>query len=1088
MGHRTTTATLGLGLTVSLIAPTAQAVPSPAHAGVVARAVPAAPRALATAKKNAKGTLKILVSGSGSYTVTGKRFRKSDRGSKSYRVKPGRYTIKAPAGSVKPGTVKVRRGKVSRVKITFPTTVTPTPTTSPTPTPSPTPSLPPKGVGPVQEWVDPGTTVTVSAGGGYAITVPAGALATRSLVSVTPLPAVDGVLPSADFHIDGLWTGSVAVRLPAPADMAGLESMVLHDAADGLRVTSGRFVTAGSADGLPTVTAEATSLSHFTAAGVECPADDQPLLRALVVGCSDHNGASVEDVWKSVVKEKWDQALALEQADAACGPASGKVAEVGAIIKVKMSCSFSAVGTEGKFRFTNTSDESVLGWSLPVVLGHADAGAPITSSKDNTNVQWLLTPLSELGEPQFLYPGAKLTFTKPENAVESDITWKVDRNATIATVYLQWVTAQIGAKAYDKGALKTALAARLLGCGRKGSQETAASCATDAVIDGAKTLLSAEASIGVSKILFAMDAGFALGTALDGLADPRTTTTHLINSTPTDPPTKRGGTSWIARNPDNTRAVLVDGATIHPITNGGTFNCLATTRVVWDIPTLRALRTATPQPAVCDNSGRTTWDIRPEPDGNVGTSIMLRDTSTTPHATYLINAAGELQTVPSHDYKCLAGSDPVIWNAPAEKIAAWHPAGGTVAACTGGSPGAVQRISVDFTGAQANSDSSVPAWSPDGSRIAFASAASNLVPDDTNGTADVFVKTLATGAVQRISTDAAGAQANGGSRYPVWSPDGTRILFSSDATNLFSDDTNNSDDLFIKTLATGALQQLSSNGIGTQANGSSEDAVWSPDGTRIAFTSIASNLVPGDTNDKSDVFVKLMATGAIQRISTAANGSQAEGDSNDPVWSPDGTQIAFYSYSSNLLPGDLDRDEFIKTLATGELQRLSGSGYSEQVNGNSFSPAWSPDGTQIAFVSWASNLVPDDTNGSTDLFVETLATGEVQRISTDAAGNESLGEPSQPAWSPDGTQIAFADWSSTLVPDDTNGHDVFVKSLGTGAVRRISTDATGAQGIGDSEYPVWSPDGTQIAFDSYASNLVPDDTNEHEDVFVKTLP
>lgn len=640
----------------------------------------AAATSVAAAMRSSKGRVIVRMKGSGTFTLRGKKLRKSASISKAFKVKAGKYTVKAPGGRVKPGTFRVRPGKTVRVKVTFPTsTVTPTPPTSPTPTPTPT--SPPQVVGPVQEWVDPGTTVTVSAGGGYAITVPAGALATRSLVSVTPLPAVDGVLPSANFHIDGTWTGSVTVRLPAPSDMAGSDQMVLHDAADGLRVSSGQFVSPGTADGLPTVTAQVTSLSQLTAAGIQCPADDQPLLRALVVGCSDRKDASVMDVWKSVAKQKWDQALALEQADAACGQAVGNVAEVGAIINAKMSCSLSAIGSEGKFRFANTSDESVLGWGLPVVLGHADKGATITSSKDNTKVQWLLTPLSELGEPQFLYPGAELTLTKPENVAESDITWKVDRNATVAAVYLQWVTAQIGAKALDKGALKTAVATKLLSCGRKGSQETAASCATDAVIDGAKTLLPAVAGLGLSKLLSAMDAGIALGTALDGL-DPRTTTTHLINSTPADPPSNRGGSSWIARNPDNGRAVLVDGATVRPITDGATFNCLATTRVVWDIPTLRALRTATPQPAVCDNSGRAAWDVRPAPTGNVGTGIILRDTSTTPHTNYLVNAAGQLQTIPDNiTYRCLSESDPTVWNASGDSVRNWAPRSNKAATC-----------------------------------------------------------------------------------------------------------------------------------------------------------------------------------------------------------------------------------------------------------------------------------------------------------------------------------------------------------------------------------------------------------------------
>lgn len=1101
---------VGVSVVFALLAGSLVAVvPSSAAGSTGSRERSAATAAPAAAKRSPKGRVIVGMTGNGTYTLRGKKVRKSASTSKMFKVKPGKYSLVAPSGKVKPAKFRVRPGKTVRVKVTFPTTgapVTDTPVTTPSPDPT-NPTAPPSG--PVQQWVDAGAAATVTTAGGYGIIIPAGVVQQRSLVSVTPLPAQDGVLPTADFHIDGPWSGAVSVSLPTPADMAGLEPMVLHDTASGLQVVSGSFVTKEGAVGVPTVAVQTTSLSQFTAAGVQCPAADQPLLRALVVGCSDHQGTSVEDVWKATAEQKWQQALALEQADAACGPAAGNLAEVGAVIKTKMSCSFSATGSEGKFRFTNTSDASVLGWGLPVVLGHANAGGQVTWSTDNTNVAWLLSPLSNLGEAQFLYPGAEATVSKPEAPAESDITWKVDRNTTIAAVYLQFAIAQLGARAYDKGALKTALAGKLLGCGRQGTQATAASCAIDGVIDGAKTLLSAVAGAGVHRLLVAMDVNAALGAALEGLADPRTTTTHLINSTPTDPPTNRGGSSWIARNPDNGRAVLIDGATVRPITNGGTFNCLATTRVVWDIPTLRALRAAVPQAAVCDNTGRTAWDIRPAPGGNVGTSIILRDTSTTPHTTYLINSSGELQTIPTAStYECFARTNPVIWNVPTNKINAWKPVATGPAVCgsppPGGAPGAVQRISTDASGGQSNDGCQYggtaayyypPAWSPDGASIAFSCYASDLVPGDTNGGDDVFVKTLATGAVQRVSTNATGAQAYGSG--PEWSPDGASIAFTSGADNLGPDDTNGKEDVFVKTLATGAVQRVASD---------SSCPKWSPDGARIAFASGADNLVPGDTNGTWDVFVTTLATGAVQRVNTDATGTQANsGSSCGPVWSPDGTRIAFASNASNLVAGDTNdaRDVFVKTLATGAIQRINTDNVGTQANKNySFGPLWSPDGASIAFVSRADNLVPGDTNNDYDVFVKTLSTGAIQRVNTDASGGQAnyhmeLGIGL--SWSPDGTRIAFSSGATNLVPGDTNGvPDVFVKTLATGAIQRVSTDAAGnqadgtdANGVrysGPSYHPVWSPDGTRIAFASDAPGLVPGDTNGALDVFVKTLP
>ena len=165
---------------------------------------------------------------------------------------------------------------------------------------------------------------------------------------------------------------------------------------------------------------------------------------------------------------------------------------------------------------------------------------------------------------------------------------------------------------------------------------------------------------------------------------------------------------------------------------------------------------------------------------------------------------------------------------------------------------------MDAVGTQANNYSGGPVWSPDGTKIAFGSDASNLVPGDTNNDTDVFVKTLATGAIQRISVDATGTQAYDGSFNPVWSPDGTKIAFDSYASNLVSYDTNGQRDVFAKTLASGTIQRINVDATGTQANNYSYGSAWSPDGTKIAISSGATNLVVGDTNNNFDVFVKTL--------------------------------------------------------------------------------------------------------------------------------------------------------------------------------------------------------------------------------------
>ncbi|TPL32840.1 cadherin-like domain-containing protein, partial [Mesorhizobium sp. B2-4-6] len=221
-----------------------------------------------------------------------------------------------------------------------------------------------------------------------------------------------------------------------------------------------------------------------------------------------------------------------------------------------------------------------------------------------------------------------------------------------------------------------------------------------------------------------------------------------------------------------------------------------------------------------------------------------------------------------------------------------------------GGSGPIARVSTDAAGAEGNSVSYNQVFSPDGTKVAFYSAASNLVGGDTNGAPDIFVKDLATGAITRVSTDAASLQGDNSSYNPIFSPDGTKVAFVSDASNLVGGDTNSAPDIFVKDLATGAVTRVSTDAAGLQGDSGSVGPVFSPDGTKVAFYSYASNLVGGDTNGAPDIFIKDLATGAVARVSTDAAALQGDNGSAGPVFSPDGTKVAFYSYASNLVGGD----------------------------------------------------------------------------------------------------------------------------------------------------------------------------------------
>ncbi len=401
---------------------------------------------------------------------------------------------------------------------------------------------------------------------------------------------------------------------------------------------------------------------------------------------------------------------------------------------------------------------------------------------------------------------------------------------------------------------------------------------------------------------------------------------------------------------------------------------------------------------------------------------------------------------------------------------------------------AIVRVSTDAAGVQGNGSSSSPVFSPDGSKIVFSSDASNLVAGDTNNGSDIFVKNLVTGAITRVSTSAAGVQGDGpiGGNDPVFSPDGSKIAFDSFSSNLVPGDNNFSTDVFVKDLATGAITRIGSNTPGS----ASYFPVFSPDGGKIAFYSYAQTLVAGDTNNAPDVFVKNLTTGNITRVSTDAAGNQGNNNSTDPVFSPDGSKVAFLSAATNLVAGDGNgfTDVFVKDLASGQVTLVSTAANGAQGNNSSFGVVFSPDGSKIAFYSYASNLVSGDGNNAGDVFVKDLATGAITRVSSDAAGAQGNADSVRPAFSPDGSKIAFFSDATNLVAGDNNGvSDVFVKDLTTGAITRVSTGIAGGQGNNSSFYPAFSPDGSKVTFYSIASNLVAGDSNGATDIFVKTL-
>jgi len=409
-------------------------------------------------------------------------------------------------------------------------------------------------------------------------------------------------------------------------------------------------------------------------------------------------------------------------------------------------------------------------------------------------------------------------------------------------------------------------------------------------------------------------------------------------------------------------------------------------------------------------------------------------------------------------------------------------------------PGTTERVSVDSTGNEGNGDSVSPTISGDGRYVAFSSWASNLVPSDTNYSDDVFVHDRQTGATERVSVDSAGGQSNGDSGWPVISGDGRYVAFGSGASNLISGDTSGLWDVFVHDRQTGATERVSVDSAGNQASGTYPGSLGpaiSRDGRYVAFESRATNLVPDDTNGTQDVFVHDRQTGITERVSVDNTGNQGDGWSQRSAISADGRYVAFMSMASNLVPDDTNGgdDIFVHDRQTGITERVSVDSSGNQGNDGSFSPAVSGDGRYVALESRASNLVPDDTNGGDDIFVHDRQTGITERVSVDSSGNQGNDGSFSPAVSGDGRYVAFESRASNLVPCDANGDgDVFVHDRQAGGTERLSVDSAGSQGDYQSLWPAISADGRYVAFMSGASNLVPGDANCWSDVFVRELP
>jgi len=404
------------------------------------------------------------------------------------------------------------------------------------------------------------------------------------------------------------------------------------------------------------------------------------------------------------------------------------------------------------------------------------------------------------------------------------------------------------------------------------------------------------------------------------------------------------------------------------------------------------------------------------------------------------------------------------------------------------------RLSEAADGSQADGSSSRPCPSRNGRFVAFESWATNLDPADTNNTRDIFVKDRVDGGIVRASVASDGSEADGFSGAPFLSETGGFVVFESTATNLVPGDTNGQQDIFWRDLANGVTLRVSEAADGTQADWFSTHPSVSSDGRYVAFDSFATNLVAGDTNFMTDVFVKDMQTGAIQRCSVDVNGNEANGFSYLAQITDDGSCVFYTTTASNLVPGDTNGQEDVIRiqLRTWSVDRVSvtttGGESAEGCRTDGIRCA-SRDGSRCVFTADGDDMDILDSNLMLDTYEWDPNSPGTLRVTDPCGGGQGDGDCSAPTVDRTGDLVSVFAAATNLDPDDP-GLGWFQAILCERANQCFVCDAQnvsdgGLWGNDDSWNPCVSADGVSVAFSSYATNLIAGDTNGEQDIYLR---
>jgi hypothetical protein len=412
----------------------------------------------------------------------------------------------------------------------------------------------------------------------------------------------------------------------------------------------------------------------------------------------------------------------------------------------------------------------------------------------------------------------------------------------------------------------------------------------------------------------------------------------------------------------------------------------------------------------------------------------------------------------------------------------------TVATAAYAQPPTTERASVSSAGKEGNSHST-NCDVTDARVVAFDSAASNFVRDDFNDQIDVFVSEAPGGETTRVSVRPDGGRPQAYTEFPRLSDGGRFVAFHGYTYDLRRGGNRNRRlTVFLHDRKTGRTRRASDRSDGTRAFGHSYDASISASGRFVAFTSDAPNVaMKGDENGVPDVFVHARKTRKTNRVSLSRSLGDPDHESGDPDISADGRYVAFTSFATNLIRNDANRetpDIFVYDRERRRTELVSMTSEGEQSSGYNDNPAISEGGRLVSFTAYSS-LDESDVNGVADVYAHDRRTGSTQLVSRgDAGPGDATSDYS--SISDDGRYVAFLSPASNLVVGDTNGEaDVFLRDLVEQTTTRVSVGHEEQQANDAAWGPAISGDGRFVCWSSEADNLVPNDTNEASDVFVR---